>query len=152
MPRIFILNFLFCVAWSVSLSPQGETYASTGISGNVFIHSALTGNFGERLSTLSSGRNKFGMFCTHVRLFFFSIYYPAILFFLMQPHDRAQTVDELLCLRKVDRFIYLISKQALYRSHLLLMPCLYVQLHGPRTQMYVFMFICLFNHLLKLIN
>jgi hypothetical protein len=149
MQEVFILIFLFCLAWSVSLNPQRETYASTGISGNVFIHSAQIDNFGERLSTLSSGRNKFGMFCAHVRL-----YYPATLFSfsLTQPHDRAQTVDELLCLRKVDRFIYLISKQALYRSHLLLMPCLYVQLHGPRTQMYVFMFISLFNHLLKLIN
>ncbi|KAF8805991.1 WD repeat-containing protein 61 [Phlegmacium glaucopus] len=53
-------------SWSVSLNPQGETYASTGTSGNVFIHSAQTSNFGERLSTLStSGRNKFGMFCAH---------------------------------------------------------------------------------------
>jgi WD repeat-containing protein 61 len=48
------------------LNPRGETYASTGTSGNVFIHSAQTSNFGERLSTLSSGRNKFGMFCAHV--------------------------------------------------------------------------------------
>jgi len=53
-------------SWSVSLNPQGGTYASTGISGNVFIHSAQTSNFGERLSTLhSSGRNRFGMFCAH---------------------------------------------------------------------------------------
>ena len=62
--------FFLGLAWSVSLNPQGETYASTGTSGNIFIHSAQTSNFGERLSTLSSGQNKFGMFCAHVRLFF----------------------------------------------------------------------------------
>jgi len=52
-------------SWSVSLHPQGETYASTGGSGNVSIHSAQPDNFGQRLSTLSSGRQKFGMFCAH---------------------------------------------------------------------------------------
>lgn len=52
-------------AWSVSLNPRGDTYASTGGSGNVSIHSAQTDNFGERLSTISSGRNKFGMFCSY---------------------------------------------------------------------------------------
>ena len=57
------------LAWSVSLNPHGETYASTGTSGNIFIHSAQTSNFGERLSTLSSGQNKFGMFCAHVCFF-----------------------------------------------------------------------------------
>ena len=30
------------------------------------IHSAQTDNFGERLSTVTSGRNKFGMFCSYV--------------------------------------------------------------------------------------
>ena len=63
--RFFHSTFVF-LAWSVSLNPRGETYASTGTSKNVFIHSAQTSNFGERLSTLSSGRNKFGMFCAHV--------------------------------------------------------------------------------------
>ncbi|KAF8165934.1 WD repeat-containing protein 61 [Crassisporium funariophilum] len=52
-------------SWSVSLNPRGETYASTGASGNVSIHSAQTENFGDRLSMLPSGRNKFGMFCSH---------------------------------------------------------------------------------------
>lgn len=52
-------------SWSVSLSPNGETYASTGGSGNVFIHSAQPSNFGERLTTIPSGRPKFGMFCKH---------------------------------------------------------------------------------------
>ncbi|KDR84418.1 hypothetical protein GALMADRAFT_237275 [Galerina marginata CBS 339.88] len=52
-------------SWSVSLNPKGDTYASTGSSGNVLIHSAQADNFGERVATLSSGRNKFGMFCTH---------------------------------------------------------------------------------------
>ena len=62
----FFIQSSFGLAWSVSLNPQGETYASTGTSGNIFIHSAQTSNFGERLSTLSSGQNKFGMFCAHV--------------------------------------------------------------------------------------
>ncbi|KAF8187196.1 WD repeat-containing protein 61 [Pholiota molesta] len=52
-------------SWSVSIHPAGETYASTGGSGNVSIHSARNDNFGERLSTMSSGRPKFGMFCTY---------------------------------------------------------------------------------------
>jgi len=52
-------------SWSVSLSPKGGTYASTGGSGNVTIHSAEVDNFGERLTTLPSGRNKFGMHCKH---------------------------------------------------------------------------------------
>ena len=68
----------FGLAWSVSLNPQGETYASTGTSGNISIHSAQTSNFGERLSTLSSGQNKFGMFCAHVCLLlkaFHAIYF-----------------------------------------------------------------------------
>jgi len=55
------------IAWSVSLNPKGGTYASTSGSGNVTIHSAEVGNFGERLTTLPSGRNKFGMRCKHVR-------------------------------------------------------------------------------------
>ncbi|KAG5651490.1 hypothetical protein H0H81_008490 [Sphagnurus paluster] len=52
-------------SWSVSINPQGETYASCGGSGNVFIRSAQPTNFGERLATLSSGRHKFGMHCSH---------------------------------------------------------------------------------------
>lgn len=52
-------------SWSVSLHPNCETYGSCGGSGNVFIRSAQPSNFGERLSTLSSGRHKFGMYCSH---------------------------------------------------------------------------------------
>lgn len=52
-------------AWSVSLNPKGRTYASTGGSGNVTIHSAERDSFGERRATLPSGRSKFGMFCKH---------------------------------------------------------------------------------------
>ncbi|KAF9463697.1 WD repeat-containing protein 61 [Collybia nuda] len=52
-------------SWSVSLNPKGQTYASCGGSGNVSIRSAEPSNFGTRLSTLSSGRNKFGMYCSH---------------------------------------------------------------------------------------
>ncbi|KAF5321064.1 hypothetical protein D9619_000132 [Psilocybe cf. subviscida] len=55
-------------SWSVTLNPKGETYASTGGSGNVAIHSAQTDNFGEKVTTLtaaSSGKSKFGMFVAH---------------------------------------------------------------------------------------
>ncbi|KAL0950397.1 hypothetical protein HGRIS_010355 [Hohenbuehelia grisea] len=52
-------------SWSASLHPNGDTYCSTGSSGNVTVHSAQPNNFGERLSTLSSGRAKFGMRCVH---------------------------------------------------------------------------------------
>jgi len=52
-------------SWSVSLNPKGGTYASTGGSGNITIHSAEIDTFGERRATLSSGRNKFGMHCKH---------------------------------------------------------------------------------------
>lgn len=55
-------------AWSVSLNPNKETYAATGASGNVAIRSAKAANFGEKLGSLSSGRNKFGMACAHVRI------------------------------------------------------------------------------------
>ncbi|EKM60117.1 uncharacterized protein PHACADRAFT_251012 [Phanerochaete carnosa HHB-10118-sp] len=52
-------------AWSVSINPTGETYAATGGTGNVTIHSADPQSFGERRAVLPSGRNKFGMFCKH---------------------------------------------------------------------------------------
>ncbi|TFY53018.1 hypothetical protein EVJ58_g9685 [Rhodofomes roseus] len=52
-------------SWSVSLSPNSQTYASTGGSGNVTIHSAARDSFGERRATLVSGRSKFGMFCKY---------------------------------------------------------------------------------------
>ncbi|KAI0827040.1 WD repeat-containing protein 61 [Trametes gibbosa] len=52
-------------SWSVSLNPRGGTYASTGGSGNVTIHSAEAGSFGERRAVLTSGRSKFGMCCKH---------------------------------------------------------------------------------------
>lgn len=52
-------------AWSVSINPKGGTYASTGGTGNVTIHSAEPSTFGERRSMLPSGRSKFGMFCKH---------------------------------------------------------------------------------------
>ncbi len=53
----------------MSLHPQGENYASTGSSGNVIVHSAEPDNFGQKLSTLISGREKFGMFCAYVGIF-----------------------------------------------------------------------------------
>jgi len=55
-------------AWSVSLSPDASTYASTGGSGTVTIHSADPASFGRAIDTLSpraEGKNKFGMVVTH---------------------------------------------------------------------------------------
>ena len=42
---------------------------STGGSGNVTIHSADSETFGERKTTIPSGRNKFGMYTKHVDSF-----------------------------------------------------------------------------------
>ncbi|KAJ7129338.1 WD repeat-containing protein 61, partial [Mycena epipterygia] len=53
------------VAWSVSLNPNGETYAATGGSGNVVIYSAQPDTFGQRVASLASGRSKYGMYCQH---------------------------------------------------------------------------------------
>lgn len=53
-------------AWSVSLHPDGRTYAATGGAGNVTIHSAETSNFGQQIAKLEAGRSKFGMFTAHV--------------------------------------------------------------------------------------
>jgi len=52
-------------SWSVSLNPKGGTYAATGGSGNVTIHSAEPETFGEQRAILQSGRGKFGMRCRH---------------------------------------------------------------------------------------
>lgn len=52
-------------SWSVSLNPRGSTFAATGGSGNVTIHSAEAETFGEQRTTLQSGRGKFGMRCSH---------------------------------------------------------------------------------------
>ena len=57
---------LLVTAWSVSLNPKGSTFAATGGSGNVTIHSAEAETFGEQRATLQSGRGKFGMRCSHV--------------------------------------------------------------------------------------
>jgi hypothetical protein len=54
-------------AWSVSLNPNGETYAATGGSGNVVVYSAKADTFGQRVASLASGRSKYGMYCEHVR-------------------------------------------------------------------------------------
>jgi hypothetical protein len=62
-------------AWAVSLASDGKTYASTGGSGSVTIHSALPSSsdmmdsdlqsFGTRLVDLPTGRSKFGLFVDH---------------------------------------------------------------------------------------
>ncbi|KAJ3776219.1 WD repeat-containing protein 61 [Lentinula raphanica] len=51
-------------AWSVSLNPSGSTYASAGSHGNLTIRSAEAETFGQKISTVFSGRNKFGMCCS----------------------------------------------------------------------------------------
>src|SRR5260221_2442466 len=60
------LTYFLSTAWSVSLNRKGGTYAATGGSGNVTIHSAEPETFGERRTALPSGRGKFGMRCNHV--------------------------------------------------------------------------------------
>ena len=60
------LTFLLSIAWSVSLNPKGGTYAATGGSGNVTIHSAEPETFGEQRTVLQNGRGRFGMRCSHV--------------------------------------------------------------------------------------
>ncbi|KAL5507734.1 REC14 [Sanghuangporus vaninii] len=52
-------------AWSVSLHPTEETFAATGGTGNVTVHSASPSNFGEKLAKLESGRSKMGMCIKH---------------------------------------------------------------------------------------
>jgi WD repeat-containing protein 61 len=56
------------VAWAVSLCADGKTYASTGASGGITIHSATPSSssesedaFGTRLAHIPSGRSKFGL-------------------------------------------------------------------------------------------
>lgn len=71
IPRSICISLLTLeTAWVISLSPQGDHYASTGSSGTVRINSANPDNFGETLETLSprtDGRNKFGMHVVYVR-------------------------------------------------------------------------------------
>ena len=55
-------------AWSVSLHPKATTYTSCGGSGNVLIHSTEPATFGQHRATLSTGRARFGLCCTYVRL------------------------------------------------------------------------------------
>ncbi|KAG1896421.1 WD40-repeat-containing domain protein [Suillus fuscotomentosus] len=52
-------------SWSVSLNPNGTTYAGTSSSGNVNIYSANPDSFGTRQAVLTSGRSRHGMDCVH---------------------------------------------------------------------------------------
>jgi WD40 repeat protein len=72
-------------AWSISLHPSGISYAASGASGNITIHSADTSTFGDVLSTLSSGRSKFGLACAYVRMSFFIRSFSS--------HSKAQSPD-----------------------------------------------------------
>ncbi|KAG8782577.1 hypothetical protein FRC12_020637 [Ceratobasidium sp. 428] len=51
--------------WSVSMHPSGDSYASTGNGGSVFICSTAPETFGETKGRLTSGRAKFGMCIKH---------------------------------------------------------------------------------------
>ena len=51
----------------MSLSPAGSAYAATGKSGDVSLHSAEPGAFGQPLRTLASGRAKYGLRVAYVR-------------------------------------------------------------------------------------
>jgi WD repeat-containing protein 61 len=55
-------------AWTTTLAPDGQTYASTGKSGSATIHSAAPGpSFGEAVARLVSGASpKFGVCCAYV--------------------------------------------------------------------------------------
>ncbi|KIO21287.1 hypothetical protein M407DRAFT_129643 [Tulasnella calospora MUT 4182] len=52
-------------AWSVSLNPNGATYAASNGSGSVTIHSTEKESFGKLVQTLLSGRSKFGLSVAH---------------------------------------------------------------------------------------
>jgi WD repeat-containing protein 61 len=69
LPFANALILIASLAWSVSLSPKGATYASTGGSGNIVIHSAERDDFGTRRATLPTGKSKYGLFCAHVGSF-----------------------------------------------------------------------------------
>lgn len=122
---------LCSAAWSVSLHPQGETYASTGSSGNVFIHSAQPNDFGQRISTLASGRQKFGMFCKHVGIHFKHNLISD------SRHSRAQMVARQPCPRKLDKSTSLTQSRALCLQLSRLMQCLFDLWPGLLTPAYV---------------
>ncbi|KAG1737351.1 WD40-repeat-containing domain protein [Suillus occidentalis] len=52
-------------SWSVSLNPNGMTYAGTSSSGNVNTYSANPDSFETRQAVLTSGRSRRGMVCVH---------------------------------------------------------------------------------------
>ncbi|TFK63454.1 WD40 repeat-like protein [Pluteus cervinus] len=52
-------------AWSVSLHPAGEQYASTGASGNITLRSAKAEDFGAVLSALQPRSQTFGLCCAY---------------------------------------------------------------------------------------
>ncbi|KAF7301986.1 WD repeat-containing protein 61 [Mycena indigotica] len=52
-------------SWSVSLHPDGTTYAASGSGGKVVIYSAQADSFGKQVAKFSTGRSKYGMFCQY---------------------------------------------------------------------------------------
>ncbi|KAJ7068618.1 WD repeat-containing protein 61 [Mycena amicta] len=52
-------------SWSVSVHPDGSTYAASGSGGKVAIYSAQPETFGKEVAKFSTGRSKYGMFCQY---------------------------------------------------------------------------------------
>ena len=124
-------KFILFTAWSVSLNPRGGTFAATGGSGNVTIHSAEGETFGEQRTTLQSGRGKFGMRCSHVSLPVGQ--FPNKLFTLF----RAPMALGWHYLLKVARSSYLTSLRALSPPRIRRMPWVSAPCHGPLTLRFV---------------
>jgi hypothetical protein len=122
------LSNLYPTAWSVSLNPKGGTYAATGGSGSVSIHSAEPETFGERRTVLPSGRGKFGMRCSHVGIVCASFFDK-----WLKP-CRAPMVLEWHYLLTVARFSYSILPRAPSLPHIHHMPWLSAPCHGLPTR------------------
>ncbi len=122
------LSNLSPTAWSVSLNPKGGTYAATGGSGNVTIHSAEPETFGERRTALPSGRGKFGMRCNHVGVVCASFFDK-----WLKPY-RAPMALEWRYLLTVARFSYSILPRAPSLPHIPHMPWPSAPCHGPPTR------------------
>lgn len=123
------------LAWSVSLNPTGGNYAATGGSGNVTIRSIQPDAFGDHLATLSTGRNKFGMYCLHVCVHLFqcqssSSFTGCDLMRLAFDHVRALMVHEWPCPQKVVKYTSSTSNPILSRRRIHLMQCQYARCLG----------------------
>jgi hypothetical protein len=131
-------------AWSVSLNPTGGNYAATGGSGNVLIHSAQPDNFGEHLATLSTGRSKFGMYCTHVGVCRYQCRRSPgrarmkLSTSCIRSLRRVQTGRESPCLRKRVRYTYSTLNPIPSHQRIHLTQCLYDRSLGLLIARFVF--------------